>query len=361
MEPELAVGQLGLGLSISPMSRTVLLAAAASLALVVTFAPQRADRAVLLTWGLAGIAGMAAIAAAPSLDLVILVTLAIALLQASVAGQRPLAARLRAPALAVALLGGGLVFARIDGGPILAKFAAVGLVAGMAAAVGTLPYIHEFDPDEVTAASPIVWMAFLGPVIAIAVITRTRELIPTAAAAFQAMLIGLGLLNILWGGLASWLTEKGTSAWHYSFMADWGLALCAFGVIVADGQSAALLVLYSILLSRLPLYLWSRQPLRDRVQTDRPINLLAAAMLAGSAPFAGFAARVLLLRGATQLYWPLALVIAVGLLFWLPPSLRLGRSLGLPRGRQAVGAGIALALSVAIGLYPQPILSLAGL
>jgi hypothetical protein len=70
---------------------------------------------------------------------------------------------------------------------------------------------------------------------------------------------------------------------------------------------------------------------------------------------------VLLLRGATQLYWPLALVIAVGLLFWLPPSLRLGRSLGLPRGRQAVGAGIALALSVAIGLYPQPILSLAGL
>ena len=101
--------------------------------------------------------------------------------------------------------------------------------------------------------------------------------------------------------------------------------------------------------------------MREKVQTDRPINLLAAAMLAGSAPFAGFAARVLLLRGATQLYWPLALVIAIGLLLWLPPSLRLGRSLGLPKGRQAVGAGIALTLSVAIGLYPQPILSLAGL
>jgi formate hydrogenlyase subunit 3/multisubunit Na+/H+ antiporter MnhD subunit len=84
-------------------------------------------------------------------------------------------------------------------------------------------------------------------------------------------------------------------------------------------------------------------------------------MLAGSAPFAGFAARVLLLTAATQLYWPLALVIAIGLLTWLPPSLRLGRSLGMPRGRQAVGAGIAIALSVALGLYPQPILSLAGL
>jgi hypothetical protein len=359
--PGVSSDQLGLGLAISPMSRAVLLAAAASLALVVAFPPQRTDRAVLLTWGLAGIAGMAAIAAAPSLDLIIIVTLAIALLQAAVTGQRSLATRLRAPALAVALLGVGLVFARIDGAPILAKFAAVGLVAGLAAAVGTLPYIHEFEPDEVTAASPIVWIAFVGPILGLEIVIHARDLIPSAAAAFGAMLVGLGLLNILWGSLASWFSEKGTSAWHYSFMADWGLVMCAFGVQVADGQAAAVLVLYGILLSRLPLYLWSRQSLREKVLTDRPINLLAAAMLAGSAPFAGFAARVLLLRGATQLYWPLALVIAVGLLLWLPPSLRLGRSLGLPKGRQAVGAGIALALSVAIGLYPQPILSLAGL
>ncbi len=224
-----------------------------------------------------------------------------------------------------------------------------------------MPYIHEFDPEELTAASPIAWIAFLGPILGLAIVTRAHELVPEAAAAFGAMLIGLGLLNILWGSLASWLTEKGTSAWHYSFMADWGLVLCAFGIQVADGRAAAVLILYGILLSRLPLYLWSRQSLRERVQNDRPINLLAAAMLAGSAPFAGFAARVFLLRGATQLYWPLALVIAIGLLLWLPPSLRLGRSLGWPRGKLAVGAGIALALSVAIGIYPQPLLSLAGL
>lgn len=348
-------------LSISPMSSTLLLAAALSLAVVVMFAPQRARRASLLTWGLGGLAGMGAIAVAPSLDLVILLTLAIALLHAALAGRRALGARLRAPGLAVALLGMGLALARFEGPPILARFAAVGLVAGLAAALGVLPYIHEFDPEELTAASPVAWIAFLGPILGVVVITRARELIPEAAAAFGAMLIGLGLLNILWGSLASWFTEKGTSAWHYSFMADWGLVLCAFGIQVADGQAAALLTLSGILLSRLPLYMWSRQPLRESVQTDRPINLLAAAMLAGAAPFAGFAARILLLRGATQLFWPLALVIAIGLLLWLPPSLRLGRTLGLPRGRQAVGAGVTLALSVAIGLYPQPILSLAGL
>jgi len=359
--PGLASDLLGVSLSVSAMSRTLLLAAAASLALIVAFPPPRADRAMLLAWGLAGIAGMAAIAAAPSLDLVILLTLVIALLHAALGGQRPLAARLRAPALAVALLGAGLVFARFDGSTILARFAAIGLVAGLAAALGTLPYIHEFDPDELTATSPIAWIAFLGPILALAVITRARELIPAAGAIFAAMLIGLGLLNVLWGGLASWLTDKGMSAWHYSFMADWGLVLCAFGILVADGQAAAVLLLFGIVLSRLPLYLWSRQSLRERIQTDRPVNLLAAAMLAGAAPFAGFAARLFLLRGATQLYWPLALVIGVGLLLWLPPSLRLGRSLGTPRGRLALGVAIALSLSVAVGLYPQPLLSLAGL
>jgi hypothetical protein len=347
--------QLGITLSLSSESRALLIAA------VVALAPLLAERALLLTWGLAGLAGMAAIAEATSLDLIILVVLVLSVLQAAAAGRRSFATRLRGPVLAVVLLALAAAFARSDGPPILDRLATVSLVAGLSVALGTLPYIHEFDPEERTATSPIPWMAFLGPVLALAVLTRARDLVPSEGAAFGAMMIGLGLLNMVWGSLGSWRTEGGAAAWRYSFMADWGLALCGFGLAIADGQRAALLVLYGILLSRLPLYLWSRQSLREKRPNDRPINLLAAAMLAGSAPFAGFAARVLLLRAATQLYWPLALAIGLGLLLWLPPSLRLGRSLGLPRGRQAWGVGIALALNVVIGLYPQPFLSLAGL
>jgi hypothetical protein len=33
----------------------------------------------------------------------------------------------------------------------------------------------------------------------------------------------------------------------------------------------------------------------------------------------------------------------------------------MPRGRQAVGVAIVLALNVLLGLYPQPLLKLAGL
>ena len=353
--------QLGVTLSLSSESRSLLIAAAAALVLVVALAPLLAERALLLTWGLAGLAGMAAIAAATSIEVIILVVLALAVLQAAPAGGRSFATRLRGPVLAVALLALAAAAARSDGPSILSRLSAVGLVAGLSAALGTLPYIHDFDPGERTATSPIPWIAFIGPVLALAVFERARELIPSEGGAFGAMLIGLGLLNMVWGSVGSWRTENGAAAWHYSFMADWGLVLCGLGLALADGQRAAILVLYGIVLSRLPLYLWSRQSLREKRPNDRPINLLAAAMLAGSAPFAGFAARVLLLRAATQLYWPLALVIGLGLLLWLPPSLRLGRSLGLPRGRQAWGVGIALAVNVVIGLYPQPFLSLAGL
>jgi len=339
-----------------------LLAAAGTLILVLVTAPPRVGRATLLIRGTATLAAMTAIALAPSLDLVLLILLVLAVLHAGLDTRRDFALRLRAPVLAIALLALGLALERMQGPPVLERFGAVGIVAGLVAAVGLLPYIHEFDPEEPVVASPIPWIAFVGPLLAATVLARvTHVLPPEAGGAFGAMLIGLGLVNVLWGGIASWRTQNEAVAWRYSFMADWGLALCGFGMAIADGRAAALILLLSVVIGRLPLYMWSRQALREKAPAERPINLLVAAALAGSAPFAGFAARVLILRGATSLYWPLALVLAAGMLLWLPGSLRLGRSMGMPRGRQAVGVGIVLAVSVILGLYPQPLLSLAGL
>ncbi len=339
-----------------------MLAATAALGLAAACAPARVPRANLLTWGLLGLAGMAAIVVAPSLDLVLLILLVLAVLQARLASQRDFAARLRAPVLAIGLLALGLAFERMEGPVVMERLGAVGIVAGLVAVVGLLPYVHEFDPEESVVASPIVWIAFVGPLVAATVISQAKQVVPAEAGdAFGAMLIGLGLLNMLWGTVGSWRTEGAAAAWRYSFMADWGLALCGFGLAIADGQAAALIILFSIVLGRLPLYLWSRPALREKVPTDRPLNLVVAAVLAGSAPFAGFPARVLLLRGATQVYWPLALVLAAAMLLWLPASLRLGRSMGIPRGRQLVGVAIVLGLNILLGVYPQPLLTLAGL
>src|SRR4030088_1817920 len=179
--------QLGIGLSLSPESRALPIGAGASLALTVAFAPLAVERAILLTWGLAGLAGMAAIAAATSLEVLILVVLVLAVLQAAAGGSRTFAVRLRGPVLAVVLLTLAAVCARAQGPQFLQRFAAVGLVAGLSAAVGTLPYMHEFEPNERTATSPIPWIAFIGPVLALSVLARARELIPSEGGALGAI------------------------------------------------------------------------------------------------------------------------------------------------------------------------------
>jgi hypothetical protein len=359
--PGVVSNQLGLTLTLPAGSRALIVAAAAVLTFVVALAPPAVDRPALLIWGLTGMAGLVAIAAAPNLDIVILVVLALAVLHAALPGRRSFAARVRAPVFAATLLAIGLLLARVDGPASLPRFAAVALVAGLAAALGLVPFLHEFSPEEGVAASPVAWMAFLGPVLGLAVMSRARDVIPSAEGAFGALLVGLGLVNVLWGSLASWRTLSPAAAWRYSFAADWGLAWCGFGLALPDGVAAGTLVLYGIVLGRLPLYVWSRTAIREQSTTDRPVNLLVAAALAGSAPFAGFPARVLLLRGATQLYWPLALVLGLAMLLWMPPSLRLGRSMGVPSKRQLAGVAAALGVGVAMGLYPQPFLSLAGL
>ncbi len=358
---DLTSDQLGITLTLSPASRAILIAASAALAVLVALPPPRAERSTLLRWGLGGLAGMTAMAAAPTLGLAVMILLLLVVLQASGAGIRGYANRFRAPALAVGLLALGIALAAMQGPSLLTRIVAVCVVAGLAAALGVLRYIHEYNPDESTATSPIPWLAFVGPVLAVVVVGKAGEMVEGAEDAFGALLIGLGLINIVVATLAAWRTSSDAEAWRYSFIADWGLALCGFGLVVPDGLGAALLVLYSILLGRLPLYLWSRQSLREKAQTDRPINFIVAAALAGSAPFAGFPARILLLRAATAMYWPLALVLAMFFLLWLPGSLRLGRTIGAPKGRQLIGVAIALAVSMAFGLFPRPLLGLAGL
>lgn len=340
----------------------VLVIATGSLAFAVVFSEPAAHRRSLLFRGGVGLAGTAAMVAVPTLDLALLAVLALGVVQAAIGGVRPFALRLRPPVIAVALAGIALVLARAEGPDVLAKFAAVGLGAALAAGIGLLPYMHVFDAGEEVAPSPFAWLAFVGPVLATVFVARTQGILtPDAWAAFGAILIGLGLLNVAWGGIAAWLTPQVAAAWRYSFLGDWGLALCGFGLTVVDGQRSALLILFGIALCRLPLYLVWRQAPSERVTTERPVNLVVAAALAGSAPFAGFAARILLLRAATDMYWPLALALGLGMLLWLPGSLRLGRSVSMRRGRLAAGVVLVLAINAAAGLYPLPLFSVAHL
>src|SRR5881227_3258221 len=237
-----------------PESAELVFFAAFALAFAFVFAPAAAPRRSLLWRGGAGLAGTIAIVAVPTFELVLLTLLTLGVLNAAADGKQPFALRLRAPVLAVAVFALGLVLARAAGPEVLGRFAAVGLVAGLAAGIGLLPYLHPFDPEDPVSASPIAWFAFIGPVLAVVVVAGTHGVLgPDAGGAFGATLVGVGLVNVAWGGVAAWSTENTIAAWRYSFIADWGLALCGFGLTVADGRRAALLVIFSIVLCRLPL------------------------------------------------------------------------------------------------------------
>src|SRR5712664_4985877 len=161
-----------------PEGVELLVLTAVALAFAVVFTPPTARRSVLLVRGGVGLAGTAVIVTVPTFDLALLVVLVLGALQAMIDGKRPVAVRLRAPVLAVGLLALAVVLAQVQGPQVLQRFAAVGLVAGLAAAVGLLPYIHPFDPEEPLTASPIAWAGFIGPVLAAVVVARAQGLLP---------------------------------------------------------------------------------------------------------------------------------------------------------------------------------------
>ncbi len=351
------------GLTLPTLARAMLVATGLTLALIVVLAPPAVDRLALLATGLAGLAGLGAAAAAPDPASIAVVIALLGAGHAALPGRRHFPARMRAPALSAVLLGAGALLAHAGGPPLYARLAALAFVLGIVAAAGLVPFLPELEPAEPAAASAIAWTGFFGPTLALAIIVRVQPLLaPAAIPVYGSLLVGLGLLNLVWGALGAWQVEEDTAAWRYSFLADWGLALVGLGVVVTDGLAAAYLVMLSILLVRLPLYLWSRPVLAGRAEKAMgPSNLLLAAALAGAAPFAGFSARVLLLRASTQVYWPLGLVLGLAMLLWLGHCFRLARSVGRPQGRAAVGTVLALAASLVLGVIPALPLAGAGL
>lgn len=351
------------GFRIPPAARVMLPACAAALVMAALLSPVTTRRLELFGVGLVALASLAALAVVPNPIALAVLLLLVAAGHAARPGIRPLAARLRGPALAAILLGLGGWLLRAQAPETMGRVGAAALVLGLAAAAGLIPYLQELEAREPAGASPLAWTAFFGPAIGLVLpIHVLPALTASEAQVYGAVTIALGLINLVWGTLGAWRAGDEMAAWRYSFLADWGLAFVGLGILLPAGQAAALLILLSVVLVRLPLYLWARPVLLGRASAGLgPVNLVVAVALAGAAPFAGFAARVLLLRGATQIYWPLAVLLVPCLLLWVAHSLRLARGLGRPAGRTAVGVGLALGFSLALGVAPGVFLAAAGL
>jgi hypothetical protein len=351
---------LAVDLRVPPAARALLLGCLLALALAVILAPPSTSRRELLVAGLAALGGLAALLVAPDPLAAAAVVLLLGAGHAILPGRRTFTLRMRGPTLAALLLGVGWTFARAGG--TLGRVGALGLALAVVAAAGLLPYLADFDREEPAASSSLVWTAFFAPVLALSLLPRVLPALTVEEGAiFAATLIALGLLNLAWGGLGAWRTADLAHAWRYSFVADWGLALAGMGLLIRDGREAAYLGLLAMTVVRLPLYLRARPGLlQSSPGRLGPITVLVALLLAGMAPFSGFPVRLLTLRAATDLWWPLALVLLGLLLLAMIGSFRLARTLDAGQGRTAFVLYAVLAVSLALGLAPGAFLALGG-
>jgi len=353
---------LGLhGVLLAP-EQVVLVATFVAAGLAVLFVPPGSDRVPMLVSVLAALSAIAALAILSDALVVALLVLLLAAVQAAVPALRSFADRVRPPAFGALLIALGAILAAGATSTPLVRIAGLAMVVGVTATIGVAPYLQGLDPREPAPASPIAWLGFVGPALAVVLVTRFVGLLPAESGAGYAVLLALGIFNLGLGAFGSWQSKANADLWRYSFIGDWGLVLVGFGLLNRTAAGGAYLLLLSILLLRLPLYLLARPALiqAQRVATITPLTLLVAAALFGSAPFAGFAARLLLIRGATQVPWPLTALLVLAMLSWLPQSLRLAQTLGRPTGRVAGGIVIVLLLNLALGLYPNFVLNLLG-
>ena len=363
-------------------ARVMVLACAVSLLVSALCMPARWDRLELVASGLAALGVVSVMIMTGSTLLIAILLPLLGALHATRPGARPFATRVRNPALAALFIGLGSAFLAVKGGAVLGQVGALGLALGLVALAGLAPYLDRYDPDEPVASSGLAWTAFFAPPLAV---TVTSGILPKLqareAAVFASVCVSLGLVNLAWGVLGAWRAPDLSSAWRRSFLADWGLALVGFGLLVPNGRgmAGAFICLLSVVLCRLPLYVYAHPSLAKAPETSEhrteeaaappsshrrgpsaARNLLVGLALAGAAPFAGFAGRLLLLDAAMQLAWPLALLLVVAMIGWLAHSFRLGVSLGHPQGRTVAGVGIVLALSGLIGILPGLVVALAG-
>jgi formate hydrogenlyase subunit 3/multisubunit Na+/H+ antiporter MnhD subunit len=353
---------LGLDAVLLAPEQVVLVATFLAAGLAVLLVPPGADRVPLLASVLAGLSAIAAVAVLTEPFVVALLVLVLAAVQSAVPALRSFSDRVRAPAFGALLIALGALLATGATSPSLDRIAGLAVVIGVTATIGVAPYLQALDPREPAPASPIAWLGFVGPALAVVLVTRFVGLLSEDAGPGYAVLLGLGIFNLVLGVVGAWQSKANADLWRYSFVGDWGLVLVGFGLLNQTAAGGAYLILVSILLLRLPLYLLARPALIQGkpVATITPLTLLVAAALFGSAPFAGFPARLLLIRGATQVPWPLTVLLVLAMLSWLPQSLRLAQTLGRPNARLAAGVVIVLLLNLALGLYPNLVLNLLG-
>jgi len=169
---------LGVDAMLLAPEQVVLVATFLAAGLAVLLVPPGADRVPMLASVLIGLSAIAAVAILTQPLVVALLVLVLAAVQSAVPALRSFADRVRAPAFGALLIALGAVLAIGASSSSLVRVAGLALVVGVAATIGVAPYLQRLDPREPAPASPIAWLGFFGPALAVVLVTRFVGLLP---------------------------------------------------------------------------------------------------------------------------------------------------------------------------------------
>ena len=264
-------------------------------------------------------------------------------------------------------------------GPFLAFFIGFAVKVPVFPLHGWLPLAHVEAPSPVS----IILSAVMLKMGAYGVL-RLSNLLPLAMEWFAPVLMILALVNIIYGALLAFRQTDLKAMVAFSSISHMGFVLLGIAAMNATGFSGALLqmVTHGIITGALFLLvglLYDRTHTREakdfgglatRVPIYSAFFSLAVFASLGMPGLAQFVSELLILVGAFQ-RWGLPMVIAtIGIVITAAYSLRtIGQMLMGPlntrwadlsdlTGRE-IAAAIPLALlMIALGLYPQPVLSI---
>ncbi len=269
--------------------------------------------------------------------------------------------------------------------PATAHWLMLGFFIAFAVKLPIVP-LHTWLPDahtEAPTAGSVLLAAVLLKTGAYGLLRFVLPLFPEASVAFAPVAMGLGVLAVLYGAKLAFAQHDMKRLVAYTSVSHMGFvllgiyamnALALKGVVmqmVAHGLStAALFIVVGVLQERLHTRdlrqlggLWSSMP---RLSGLTMLFALASLGLPGLANFIG---EFLILAGTFQVSWPMAVIAALGLVgAALYALLLVQRSLWGDDEAGAIDCGArelavlgAIALTVIVlGLYPQPVLELAG-
>lgn len=344
--------------------RGLLAAGLLSLALIVASTPIGfGERRIQVRVGLIALGALSGVSLGGDPRYAAIVVLLLVGLEAARGGA--IALRAREQAAGAFLLGIGTVFLDVHQSAVAQNLGVLGVVLGLIAIAGLFPTVRQRTVRAPASEGDMSWLALVSPILVLMVASQVLAGLPRPAlVVYMALTIAFGVLNLAWGVVGAWRAKDDLVAWRFLFLADWGLALVGLGAVVPDGagMQGAFLILVQILLVRFPLHelAQARTALGERARAGG-LSVLVGAVLCGLPPFAGFAARFYLLRASAEVGGALTVPLLLGLLLWVLIGLRVGRALGIPRGRSAVGFAVVLAIALGLGVAPWLVLQTVGL